>query len=162
MGEARKFAAHGAHCATAGIDFIPVTLEALGGLSPLAINVVVRIGRLLGQCLSLPPKETTRHLFQQISVSLWRGNASLWCHRFPLLPPHRDGVIWTLDCLLYVCCIYVLFLFIYFLNLFYLFIYLFIVFFVFCTAGLFHSKKNIVRCARSKYFATCFPLRLRW
>ena len=93
VGEAQKFAAHGAHCATVGIDFIPVTLEALGGLSPLAINVVVRIGCLLGQRLGLPPKETTCHLFQQISVSLWCGNASLWCHHFPLLPPHRDGVI---------------------------------------------------------------------
>ena len=91
--EARKFAAHGAHCATAGIDFIPVNLEALGGLSPLAINVVVRIGRLLDQRLGLPPKKKTRHLFQQISVSLWHGNASLWCHHFPLLPPYRDGVI---------------------------------------------------------------------
>ena len=93
VGEVRKFAAHGAHCQAAGIDFIPVTLEALGGLSPLASNTVVRIGRLLGQRLGLPPKETTRHLFQQISVSLWRGNAALWCHRFPSAPPRLDGVV---------------------------------------------------------------------
>ena len=90
--EIRKFASHGPHCEAAGIDFIPVSFEALGGMSPLTITTVARIGRLLGQRHGLIPKDTTRHLFQQVSVSLWRGNASLWCHRFPHLPPRLDGV----------------------------------------------------------------------
>ena len=35
------------------------------------------IGRLLGQRLGIPPAESTRHLFQRLSIALWRGNAAL-------------------------------------------------------------------------------------
>ncbi len=27
--------------------------------------------------------------------ALWRGNASLWLHRLPTIPPSLDGVAWT-------------------------------------------------------------------
>ena len=37
------------HCHSAGITFVPVTFEALGGMSSLATNTVASIGRLLGQ-----------------------------------------------------------------------------------------------------------------
>ena len=72
VGEARKFTAHGSQCQSAGITFIPITFEALGGMSALAADTIAKIGRLLGQRLGLPPQERTRHLFQRLSVSLWR------------------------------------------------------------------------------------------
>ena len=92
VGEARKFSSHGAQCQSAGITFIPITFEALGGMSSLAAETIASIGRLLGQRMGLAPQETTRHLFQRISVSLWRGNAALWIHRCTTPAPHLDGV----------------------------------------------------------------------
>ena len=66
--------------------FYSYHLEALGGMSSLAANTIAKIRRLLGQRLGLSPQEPTRHLFQRLSVSLWRGNAALWIHRSPFLP----------------------------------------------------------------------------
>ena len=64
VGEARKYSTHGTPCHSAGITFVPVTFEALGGISSLATNTVASIGQPLGQCLGLAPQESTRHLFQ--------------------------------------------------------------------------------------------------
>ena len=36
---------------------------------------------------------STRHLYQRLAISLWRGNASAWIHRSPQLAPSLDGVI---------------------------------------------------------------------
>ena len=93
VGEARKYSTHGAPCHSAGITFVPVTFEALGGMSSLATNTVASIGRLLGQRLGLAPQESTRHLFQRLSISLWKGNAALWIHRSLPPSPHLDGVV---------------------------------------------------------------------
>ena len=86
VGEAREFTAHDTQCQSAGITFIPITFEALGGMSSLAADTIAKIGRLLGQRLGLPPQQPTHHLFQWLSVSLWRCNAALWIHRSPFLP----------------------------------------------------------------------------
>ena len=48
VGEARKFSAHGAQCQSAAITFIPITFEALGGMSSLAADTIAKIGCLLG------------------------------------------------------------------------------------------------------------------
>ena len=91
--EARKFSSQGTPCHSAGITFIPVTFEALGGLSSLATYTVAGIGQLLGQHLGLSPQESTRHLFQRLSISLWRGNATLWIHRSLPPSPQLNGVV---------------------------------------------------------------------
>ena len=93
VGEARKYSTHGAPCHSAGITFVPVTFEALGGMSSLATNTVASVGRLLGQRLGLAPQESTCHLFQRLSISLWRGNVALWIHRNLPPSPQLDGVV---------------------------------------------------------------------
>ena len=93
VGEERKMAAHAASCRAVGISFIPLVVESLGGWSELAAETLRRVGRLLGQRLGISPSITTRHLFQRCSVSLWRGNAALWLHRFPPIPPIVDSII---------------------------------------------------------------------
>ena len=40
----------------------------------------------------LPIIATTRHLFQRFALALWRGNACLWLHRHPTLPPSWTGL----------------------------------------------------------------------
>ena len=83
VGEQRKMAVHNEACQAEGVSFIPVVAESLGGWSEEAIHNITRIGRLLGQRSGTSTNDTTRHLFQCLSVSLWRGNAILWLSRLP-------------------------------------------------------------------------------
>ena len=71
-------------------SFIPLAFEALGGMSEATTTSLSRIGRLLGQRLGVSPADSIHHLF---SVSLRRGNAALWLHRFPIGPPSIDSII---------------------------------------------------------------------
>ena len=72
--EARKQALHAAACHQVGVSFFPLAVEVLGGWSPMASSIIRSIGRL-----GRDPTETIRHLFQRLSVTLWRGNAAMWC-----------------------------------------------------------------------------------
>ena len=76
-------ATHDTPCHSAGITFVPVTFEALGGMSYFA-----SIGRLLGQHLGVSPQESTHHLFQGLLISLWRGNEALCGSTTAFLPPN--------------------------------------------------------------------------
>ena len=93
VGEERKMAAHASSCRAVGVSFVPLVVESLGGWSKGAADTLSSIGRLLGQRLGSPPAETTRHLFQRCSISLWRGNATLWLRRLPVHPPTIDGIL---------------------------------------------------------------------
>ena len=55
VAEARKFATHGASCQAAGISFIPLAIESLGGLSDTTAETLSSIGRLIGQRFGVPP-----------------------------------------------------------------------------------------------------------
>ena len=70
--EARKQALHAAACHQVGVSFFPLAVEVLGGWSPMASSIIRSIGRL-----GRDPTETIRHLFQRLSVTLWRGNAAM-------------------------------------------------------------------------------------
>ena len=87
VGEHRKMSAHAPACRAVGVSFIPLAFEALGSKSEATTTSLSRIGRILGQRLGVSPAVSIRHLFQRCSVSLWRGNAALWLHRFPIGPP---------------------------------------------------------------------------
>ena len=86
-------AAHAEDCRSIGVSFIPLVMETLGGWSEEASRTISSIGRLQGQRLGVPPSETTRHLFQRLAISLWKGNASLWIRRLPVQPPAVDGQV---------------------------------------------------------------------
>ena len=93
VGEERKMAAHASTCRAAGIAFIPLVVETLGGWSQEAISAIKSIGRLQGQCLGIPPPESTWHLFQRLAIALWKGNATLWIRRQPARPSTVDGIV---------------------------------------------------------------------
>ena len=73
VGEDRKMAAHADACQAVGVVFVPLVMETLGGWCNEAIRTIRRIGRQQGQRLGIPPAESTRHLFQRLAISLWRG-----------------------------------------------------------------------------------------
>ncbi len=63
--------------------------ESLGGWSEEAASTIKAIGRLQGQRSGNPPADAVTHLFQRLSISLWRGNATLVycrCSRSTVLP----------------------------------------------------------------------------
>ena len=93
VAESRKRAAYSSFCRSVGISFIPLAVEALGFWGKEALTTIKSLGRLQASRLGLDPKETTRHLFQKLSVALWRGNSHLWVTRFPIPPPQIDGII---------------------------------------------------------------------
>ena len=93
VGEERKMAAHAEACRSVGVYFVPIVAETLGGWSELAIDTIKSIGRLQGQRLSIPPPNSTRHLFQRLAISLWKGNATLLIRRQPTRPAAVDGIV---------------------------------------------------------------------
>lgn len=60
----------------------------------MCCKLIAKVGRLQGQRLGQDPSLSIRHLFQRLSVSLWRGNAAMWGTRQPTWPPAIDGVVW--------------------------------------------------------------------
>ena len=75
------------------VVFVPLVMETLGGWCDEAIRTIRRIGHQQGQRLGIPPAESTRHLFQRLAISLWRGNATLWLHCQPIRPASVDGLV---------------------------------------------------------------------
>ena len=74
----RKTATHGPRCQQAGIQFIPLPVETLGGWSSAAALTLSDIGRRQAARLDYPASVSIHHLFQRLSVCLWRGNASMF------------------------------------------------------------------------------------
>ena len=93
VAEDRKRASHEASCRDVGVSFVPLIFESLGGLSDLGCKTLHSIGRQLGLRVGVPISDSVRHLFQRCSVCLWRGNATLWLHRFSCPPPQTDSIV---------------------------------------------------------------------
>ena len=85
-------AAHAEACRSVGVTFVPLVVESLGGWSETAVHSIKSIGRQLGQRLGIPPTDSTTHLFQRLSICLWRGNAAMWI-RYSISSAEVDGVI---------------------------------------------------------------------
>lgn len=88
----RKVATHDAPCREAGVQFIPLPVETLGGWSKGAAATLRDIGHRQGLRLGIPPSDSIHHLFQRLSVRLWRGNAAMWIHRSIPPPSEIDGI----------------------------------------------------------------------
>ena len=93
IGEGWKMAAHTEECREIGITFVPLVMETQGGWCEGAVHTIRDIGKLQGLRLGISPAECTRHLFQRLAISLWKGNASLWLSHLPLTPAVVDGKV---------------------------------------------------------------------
>ena len=126
----RKVAAHSEACQSAGVSFVPMVVETLGGWDEEAVRTITAIGRSQGQRLGIPPSDSTRHLFQRLTVSLWRGmpacgSVALRCILLQLTDRADFSVfVFVFLCLFFVFCFFV-FLF-HFFNLIFIVFYLFI------------------------------------
>ena len=91
---------HLAGCQSAGVEFISIVAETLGGLAKDTIHIIWSFGEAIAQ--SVGPQDSTtytKHLFHRVATALWRGNSTLWMHRLPTLPPTQ----WTVYCSVCVC-----------------------------------------------------------
>ena len=94
VGVQQKLTEYLSACRSAGVDFVPLVVESLGGWCPDAISTIRSIRHTIGQRdNSTESLLTTKHLFRPLAIALWRGNASCWIHRLPTLPPSLDGLI---------------------------------------------------------------------
>ena len=115
-------AAHNAECRSAGASFVPLAVESLGCWSHEAALQISRIGRLVGQRLGTTPAEAVSHLFQRLSICLWRGNASMWARRLPSHSAWTDGNIYSFCFCFVVFCCFVCFSLLFFVFCFVLYI----------------------------------------
>ena len=90
----RKVQGAAEDCRQQGLACMPFALEALGGFHPVAIRQTKMLGAALARQKGQEEGETTRHLFQRISLTLARGNSTLLVSRCPVddfLPGEVDG-----------------------------------------------------------------------
>ena len=85
VGVQRKLSSHLSNCRSAGLEFIPLVFETLGGLAEDSISTLHSLGRSIA--LRTGPQDASKQLFHRAATALWRGNAGLWLHRQPSLPP---------------------------------------------------------------------------
>ena len=92
VAEEHKLRAHWSHCHQSGISFIPLAVESFGGWSSGTKATIREFGKLQALRCNLPPAHSISHLYQRLSITLWRGNANSWASRMPVLSPLEDGM----------------------------------------------------------------------
>jgi hypothetical protein len=74
-------------CSNAGIEFVPLIVETLGGWDSDAVLFINRIARQMGRRSSADEDTASRHLYQKLAIRLQKGNAALLIGRRPTPPP---------------------------------------------------------------------------
>jgi hypothetical protein len=83
----------GEACRRAGMVFIPMPLETLGGWHEQTVMQVKKMGSALARQTGKEESEAIRHLYQRLSVLLVKENSALLLNRVPSFPgPEIDGV----------------------------------------------------------------------
>ena len=89
---AEKMTKHGEGCRRAGMVFLPLPVETLGGWHDQTVAQVKRLGSALARQTGQDESEAIRHLAQRLAVLLAKGNAALLINRVPTFPsPEIDG-----------------------------------------------------------------------
>ena len=87
-----KMTKHGEGCRMAGMVFIPMVVETLGGWQESAAVQLKKLGAALARQTGEEESEKIRHLYQRLAILLVKGNASLFLNRLPTHPsPMIDG-----------------------------------------------------------------------
>ena len=81
-----KMTKHGEGCRRAGMVFLPLPVETLGGWHDQTVSLVKRLGSALARQTGQEESEAIRHLAQRLAVLLAKGNAALLLNRVPIFP----------------------------------------------------------------------------
>ena len=71
------------NCRQQGLAFVPLAMEALGGLHKVTVAQVKMLAAALARHTGQEEGEAKRHLFQRLSLGLMRGNATMLVCRGP-------------------------------------------------------------------------------
>ena len=87
-----KMTKHGENCRRAGMVFLPLPMETLGGWHDQTVSLVKRLGSALARQTGQDESEAIRHFAQRLAVLLAKGNSALLLNRIPTYPsPDIDG-----------------------------------------------------------------------
>ena len=70
-------------CESAGVTFLPLPVETLGGWHAAAVDQIRKLARAGARNMGKEEDEAVKHLFQKLSVLLVKGNADLLLNRIP-------------------------------------------------------------------------------
>ena len=73
---------------------MPIAVESLGAWHKSAVAEIVKLGSALARQTGDEESTTVQRLFQQLSLSLMRGNAALLNNRNPQEPGGQADVAW--------------------------------------------------------------------
>ena len=86
-------AKHGELYQQAGVSFIPLPFETLGGWHVSTVKEVKKIASVLSRQTGANEGETISHIIQRMSILLIKGNAALLLNRNPVFPTSStDGI----------------------------------------------------------------------
>ena len=74
---------HGPPCRLAGMVFVPLVVDTLGGWEEQAVLQIKKVGAALARQTGQDEGEKQRHLFQRLAVLLAKGNSALFLNRMP-------------------------------------------------------------------------------
>ena len=88
-----KMTKHGEARMLAGMVFLPLPVETLGGWHDQTVSLVKRLGSALARQTGQEESEAIRHFSQRMAILLVKGNASMFLNRVPNFPPQEiDGL----------------------------------------------------------------------
>ena len=73
-------------CRQAGIAFLPIVFESLGGVHKVAETEVRRLANAMASRSGQEEEEASRHSFNRISILLMKSNAAILSNRIPSYP----------------------------------------------------------------------------
>ena len=73
----------GEECQAAGIAFIPLAVESLGGWHQVAVEEIKRLGKAHARQAGESEELTCRRLWQKLGLLVQKGNCALFNNRFP-------------------------------------------------------------------------------
>ena len=85
-----KMTKHGEGCRLAGMAFMPMVVETLGGWEESAVLQLKKLGSALARHTGEEESEKIRHLYQRMAILLVKGNAAFALEQTPQSPkPHN-------------------------------------------------------------------------
>ena len=72
----------GAACRAQNLDFVPLSVESLGGWTPTAIKLITKLATQKASRNNHDIKRTIAQEFKVLNILLMRGNASLLLNRY--------------------------------------------------------------------------------
>ena len=90
----QKWAKYGEACLSEGVRFCPLVIEAHGGWSTEASEILKLLASSLAKATGGDKGQVTRHLFGRLAILLQKGNATLLLNRTPVtIDPAVDGFL---------------------------------------------------------------------